>query len=428
MGRRKNNFLRRLRIRTIDVFELTNTKDKTMPSAPSVTFDPLCRERVDYLAKDERKLVIRWGDRHVSSFHYVWLRDNCFCDECGAPTSQKRTARFPALPVDPRPATVSVGKTDLNVVWAEDGHTSTYQLSWLRNHCYSAEERARRRSAPVLWDKKLTQQLPTLSYAAASAKPSGQLQFLRLLRDYGFVLLRDVQTNLDEVLNVARLIGYPRESYYGTIFDIVTNADTKLLSGTNSAILPHTDEGWRCVPMGVILFHCLEASSDGGESILIDGFRVAEALREANPQGFDLLSRVPWQFHRHNSGEYNLGCEAKLISLDRDLNVVGFRFPFRFRAPLDISQELIEPVYAATRQLVALVLEERFSVRFRLQPGDVLVFDNHRLLHSRTEFLGPRHFRYCYVDRDDFHNKFRLLSGALGELDCEYYLPRGALA
>jgi gamma-butyrobetaine dioxygenase len=141
-----------------------------------------------------------------------------------------------------------------------------------------------------------------------------------------------------------------------------------------------------------------------------------------------LLTRVPLRFHRHSPDEYNLQCESKIISVDQDNNVVGFRFPFRFRAPLDIPSDLIEPTYEAIKNLVKLLFRENFHVQFTLQPGSVLIFDNHRLLHGRTNYSGRRHFRYCYVDRDDFHNRLRLLGGQLGLGDAEMTLPRGALA
>jgi gamma-butyrobetaine dioxygenase len=41
-------------------------------------------------------------------------------------------------------------------------------------------------------------------------------------------------------------------------------------------------------------------------------------------------------------------------------------------------------------------------VTFRLDPGDCLVFDNTRILHSRTGFAatGNRHLQGCYADLD----------------------------
>ena len=36
-------------------------------------------------------LEVRWGDGSVSRLPYLWLRDNCGCNECRVPqTSEKR--------------------------------------------------------------------------------------------------------------------------------------------------------------------------------------------------------------------------------------------------------------------------------------------------------------------------------------------------
>jgi alpha-ketoglutarate-dependent taurine dioxygenase len=37
-------------------------------------------------------------------------------------------------------------------------------------------------------------------------------------------------------------------------------------------------------------------------------------------------------------------------------------------------------------------------VRTRLEPGDVLLYDNHRMLHGRTAFEGLRWVRGVYFD------------------------------
>jgi hypothetical protein len=41
-------------------------------------------------------------------------------------------------------------------------------------------------------------------------------------------------------------------------------------------------------------------------------------------------------------------------------------------------------------------------MRFSLEPGDCIVFDNTRIMHSRTGFTatGRRHLQGCYADID----------------------------
>ena len=51
---------------------------------------------------------------------------------------------------------------------------------------------------------------------------------------------------------------------------------------------------------------------------------------------------------------------------------------------------------------------------FRLNAGECIVFDNHRIAHGRASFIkgsGARHLRGCYVDRGDLRSVYRVLRG-----------------
>lgn len=40
--------------------------------------------------------------------------------------------------------------------------------------------------------------------------------------------------------------------------------------------------------------------------------------------------------------------------------------------------------------------------QFKLEPGNVVIFDNWRLLHGRTSYTGKRQMVGCYVARSEF--------------------------
>jgi gamma-butyrobetaine dioxygenase len=66
----------------------------------------------------------------------------------------------------------------------------------------------------------------------------------------------------------------------------------------------------------------------------------------------------------------------------------------------------------ARRHLAELLVDPRFEVRFALQPGEVEVFDNARVLHGRTGFdpqEGDRHLQGCYIDGDAPRSRYRML-------------------
>ena len=62
---------------------------------------------------------------------------------------------------------------------------------------------------------------------------------------------------------------------------------------------------------------------------------------------------------------------------------------------LQCSQEF----YDALHQFEKIIEDSRFHVATPLQPGEMVIFDNARLLHSRTAFVGgERHMEGAYMD------------------------------
>ena len=73
--------------------------------------------------------------------------------------------------------------------------------------------------------------------------------------------------------------------------------------------------------------------------------------------------------------------------------------------------------YYRARQLFGQMLRSNaFEVRFLLNKGDLVMFDNCRLLHGRTGFdpqEGLRHLQGCYIDIDGPRSKYRVLQRTL---------------
>ena len=49
-------------------------------------------------------------------------------------------------------------------------------------------------------------------------------------------------------------------------------------------------------------------------------------------------------------------------------------------------------------------------MRFRLNAGECIVFDNHRIAHGREAYSatsGERHLRGCYSDRGELRSAYR---------------------
>jgi gamma-butyrobetaine dioxygenase len=217
-------------------------------------------------------------------------------------------------------------------------------------------------------------------------------------------------------------------SYGGKFFEIVNDGDTVTLSNSHHDLAPHTDEPFRYSPPGIIAFHAISPATEGGDSILIDGFRLAEEVRRRDPEAFQLLSSVPQAFERRFDGHFDLVCHARAIVLDGHGAVCGFRFAERSTSPPRLSHGEAAAFYLARRAVTDLIADPAYRIVLRLGAGDMLLFDNHRLMHGRTGVGGARHLRQCNVAREDAHSAFRMIARRLGETYADMELPMGAVA
>jgi len=69
------------------------------------------------------------------------------------------------------------------------------------------------------------------------------------------------------------------------------------------------------------------------------------------------------------------------------------------------------------RQKFSIHNSDKFRIEFKLMPGDLMMMDNHRLLHGRTAFNpneGRRFLQGCYLDFDSTEGKLRHLKRKFG--------------
>ena len=77
-----------------------------------------------------------------------------------------------------------------------------------------------------------------------------------------------------------------------------------------------------------------------------------------------------------------------------------------------LEKEELDLYYKARKKISTLYNSERFKIEFKLLPGDLLMMDNFRLLHGRTEYNaneGKRFLQGCYIDYDSSEGKIRHL-------------------
>ncbi|GHA10633.1 gamma-butyrobetaine dioxygenase [Oceanisphaera arctica] len=361
-------------------------------------------------------LRLTWDDGHESEFHYLWLRDNCPCPSCVSTLTREQMFEICDVPLSIRPVEAQLDGGYLHIQWDDDGHVSRFHPGWLRSHCYSEQAREARQWQPDIWDRATIEtSLPTYDYTTMMQDDDVLLSWLRQLRDAGISLLQNTDTTPGTLQQVAARISFIRETNFGTLFDVRSKPDANTAAYTNLRLPLHTDLPTRELQPGLQFLHCLNNDATGGESILVDGFRIAQHMREEYPDDFKALSSLPMDFYnKDRNSDYRFRGPA--LVLDGQGTVVEVRFANFLRGPLDVPADQVVRHYRAYRTFISLTREPRFQFEYRLLPGDLLVFDNRRVLHARQAFdlqQGHRHLQGCYVDRDELLSRIRVLERTL---------------
>ena len=374
-----------------------------------------------------RCLKILWQDNHCSSFPYVWLRHAQNFPLTGRPDQVDKSAYLDVENV----LTLEIESIDLDddqivVHWGHSMQVTTHSLRQLRDNCLSDTARAERRPRPKLWQAKQAAEFRWFD-AGELEQAVSRLDLFIQLRDFGIALVRNLSTEPGTLESLLAYFGPARNTHFGYLFDIRSRPADRSGTGENigatssNAQSPHTDEGWRHGPPGISLFHCLKPHPGGaGASIFVDGIAAAETLRNVDPEAFKLLSSIPLLFVAERNDEERFRARGKVIALDSDGIVRGIRLTDRTIAPLDIAAHLVEPVYAALHTFYRLIVEQPRCFERQLQAGEMVVFDNHRVMHARQAFdaeAGERWLQQLSVDREEFHSRFRQLAESLNRHD-----------
>ena len=138
---------------------------------------------------------------------------------------------------------------------------------------------------------------------------------------------------------------------------------------------------------------------------------LAAHLRHGDPDVFARLTTTAVPF-RYQSKDADLYAERPLIQLSCDGAVTGVHYNNRSIAPLRLSLADTQAFYGAYRKFALLLRDPAFQLKFRLRSGDLVLFDNQRILHGRTPFHAARHARHlrgCYLTRDSVYSESALL-------------------
>ena len=369
---------------------------------------------ISKIEKNSSYLKVIWNDGEESKFNYLWLRDNC----PSAHDKDSRHRMFNILNVsqDINPKKYDVNEEGkLEIEWSEGGHISFFDQKWLRDNCYTIKNKKKYVSPYQLWDCSLEKDLQSvrINHDDIISSDQGLIKWLELLHFKGIAIVTNAPTEKKSAFPVLNRISHTRETFFKTPFEVINIPKPNNSAYTAHALRNHMDLPWFELPPGYQFLHCLINDSEGGNSSAIDGFAVAEYLRNNEKETFQTLSTIPLKFRdKDYTQQSHRSFHAPAISLTKDGDYNDIRFSVATMDALDCHPDDMEKVYNAHLRFGNLLHDDKFVIKFRLESGDIFSFNNRRLLHGRTEFdpnSGHRHLQGYYMDRDEIIGRLNYL-------------------
>jgi gamma-butyrobetaine dioxygenase len=359
------------------------------------------------------ELTLVRADGSEYAVHPLWLRERCRDADSLDLKTQQRLQDPSDFDLGLRLLAVSQPSQGMFRVRFSDGHEASFVAEELLAEAALADN-SHDCPAPALWDGTLAR-LPRARWRAHPADAE-VLAWLESFLTLGFVIFEGVPTAPGSVLEVGAMFGFTRETNFGPLFNVRSTPDATDLAYTALSLDPHTDNPYRTPVPGIQLLHCLANETRGGLSTLVDGFAVAQALRQQERAAFDILTSTPVRF-KYIDASTELTASAPPIELD----VTGALKAVHFSPRLDFvplfDPRRLDAYYRARQAFDHRLRAPQFEIRFLLGAGDLVMFDNCRLLHGRTAFdpaEGLRHLQGCYIDIDAPRSLYRVLRRRLG--------------
>lgn len=371
--------------------------------------------------------VIEETNNERMRFYSVWLRHNCPCSTCClANTTQKL---IPANKLS-QPKITSVRLLNIpnessnaivQLTW-EDEHVSNFDLEELKKF----SSHTSKKSPPVLpaQEKSLIQRFIYKELVDDKAI----FNVLKAIYIDGLALVSGIIQEKKTIADLAKKIAPIYQTVYGEVFDIKFTQSPSNIAYSDEPIDLHMDLTYYDSPPGLQILHCLSDSEKiwGGESLFLDAFFVANLFKKSHPEEFHVLSSYPTTFQKieHDAEQPAFMVIRKpIFSTNEEGEVVAVRWAPNFEGPLMLNQETMPAYYNAYVKFFTFLssCQKEYGFIFKLEHDEAILFNNRRMLHGRTKFLGnQRHLQGTYISTNDFKSKLFTLANLLNE-DLDYY-------
>eukprot|EP01080_Neovahlkampfia_damariscottae_P002188 gene2188-2052_t len=340
---------------------------------------------------------IKFSDKSLSHYHFVWLRHNCGClrskenlNGCHHEHTKEKILNLSTISLIIKPKTYKINKNTFEIVW-EDDHKTVYEENWLKEHQY----------APVY-------EQPPLEELQVEHKNRTPNKLLNILKTYGVVVVRNGSNDIEETFKIAEDFGSEViDTHFGKVEDLMpnnkTNKNNDQLGYTFDKVDLHTDQPFIEKPPSMQLLHCIKRAEEGGGNRICNVKLAVQELKKRNYKYFKLLSTIPVHFKRRQK-EFQSDFISPILKVDSNDNLIQIRYSYFTMAPFNIKFNEMISFYEAFQEFDSILHDDSFSHKIQLNAGDYLVYNNHTCVHARDAFKGDRHLRGIYLDIDQVFN------------------------
>ena len=236
------------------------------------------------------------------------------------------------------------------------------------------------------------------------------------LSKYGYVILNPASTSRKMTLETCRLFGKIQGHSRADKDGIVEILSTSLAKEgkhqiSDIALDPHSDGTYldalafrgsivfRVLPPKIVAIQCIKPSPIGGASVLVDGEAILRSVIQHHPH---LLSTLFSRSAMSSIGK-RLVANYPVFEQSPQGKVI-------MRHNHQHGEVFIAPHANAAMHLFhhQYVVNPEFTTHVALSQTQILIIDNHRILHGRTKIQGDRLFRRVWVQ--DEERSFKMMT------------------
>jgi len=359
-----------------------------------------------------KKIKILPDDLHVyfnnereEIYPNIWLRDHARDEENWDKRSNQRKTFTATLDFKLKIKSAEIldnGKS-IKIIWPDLEKPVTYSYEFLFNNSLNNKSKI---NSLKLWKENDLDDQIYIDFETVQSN-EGYKKFLKNLYQYGFSVVQNCKTEMSSVENIVNKIGYVRNSIFGGLWSFESNEDKADSAYTQEELRPHTDATYSNDAPGLQLLLCCDYKAKGGDSIMVDGFKIAEIIKKDNKELFEILSTINVKGSYIGDGVF-LEAERPIFNLNSKKELFQVSFNNYDRAPFRFEKDLTIKFYEAIRTFDLMANSKEYQWRHILKPGELLIFNNWRVLHGRGSFDGTRKISGCYINKEDFDSSCKM--------------------